>query len=158
MFVLCRLTNFIPLFSQGISINYKNDFMLTGCCQGQTVHPLSIPAAPERVLFVYRRLEIQWEIRFFAIPAPANRNFGRATIHMIEYLWVLRGFYHGWRCPSRVFIKGSEKLVGFQKKVSEERKNKPPEVVGSLNSLFYLLLSYRSAEVFICEFLLLRFL
>ena len=86
VFVLCRLTNFIPLFSQGISINYKNDFMLTGCCQGQTVHPLSIPAAPKRVLFVYRRLEIQWEIRFFAIPAPANRNFGRATIHMIEYL------------------------------------------------------------------------
>ena len=82
----CADTNFIPLFSQGISINYKNDFMLTGCCQGQTEHPLSIPAAPERVLFVYRRLEIQWEIRFFAIPAPANRNFGRATIHMIEYL------------------------------------------------------------------------
>ena len=86
MFVLCRLTNFIPLFSQGISRNYKNDFMLTGCCQGQTEHPLSIPAAPERVLFVYRQLVFQWEILFFAIPAPANRSFGRATTHMIEYL------------------------------------------------------------------------
>ena len=115
-----------PTFSQGISINYKNDFMLTGCCQGQTEHPLSIPAAPKRVLFVYRRLEIQWEIRFFAIPAPANRNFGRATIHMIEYLWVLHGIYHGWRCPSRVFIIESEKLVGFQKKFLGGVKISPP--------------------------------
>ena len=85
--------------------------MLTGCCQGQTEHPLSIPAAPERVLFVYRQLDFQWEVRFFAIPAPANRSFGRATIHMIEYLWVLRGFYHGWRCPSRVFIIPDGKML-----------------------------------------------
>ena len=52
---------------------------------GQTEHHLSILAAPERVLFVYRQLEIQWEIRFFAIPAPTDRNFSRATAHTIDY-------------------------------------------------------------------------
>ena len=118
--------SFIPLYSQGIDKDYKNDSLSTECCQGWTLHPLSIPAAPERVLFVYRRLKIQWEIRFFAIPAPANRSFGRATIHMIEYLWVLRGIYHGWRCLSEVFIMWNEKLTEFQKKFLRGVKISPP--------------------------------
>ena len=50
------------------------------------MHPLSILAAPERVLFVYRRLD--------SIGSPIlcdtctnGQEFGRATIHMIEYLY-----------------------------------------------------------------------
>lgn len=82
----CRAdTYFIPLIHGAFDTNYKNDFASNRCCQGETLHLLSILASPERVLFVYRQLEIQWEIRFFAIPVPMGRNFSRATIHMIEY-------------------------------------------------------------------------
>ena len=70
--MLCRY-KLHPTHSQGIGINYKNDFIPTGCCQGKTEHPLSIPAALERVLFVGRRLDFQWEVLFFATPTPADR-------------------------------------------------------------------------------------
>ncbi len=56
----CRAdTNFIPLFRGVSDISYKNDFISDWCCQGKTEHLLSIPASPERVLFVGRQLDFQ---------------------------------------------------------------------------------------------------
>ena len=68
------------------------------------MHPLSILAAPERVLFVYRRLD---SIGFPLLcdTCTSEQDFGRATIHMIGYLnynvvltrleMSLKGIYHG---------------------------------------------------------------
>ena len=117
--------SFIPLYSQGISINYKNDFILTECCQGWTVHPLSILASPERVLFVNRQLEIQWEIRFFAIPAPVNRILAEQPSTWLS-TFAITCLKHDWRCLSKVFITLIEELLKFQKKVARALKISPP--------------------------------
>ena len=99
------ITNFIPLIDGAFDTNYKNDFVSNRCCQGKTEHLLSIPAAPERVLFVSRRLDFQRGYPILCDTCSIGQDFSRATAHTIDYWFFNKEKSLNRNVSSFLFIK-----------------------------------------------------